>query len=114
MIENIDKEKDLEKSSHLVEMYRKQELQSFQQRMTAAEQTHNLLRAPFFKEEKARIYLEVLILASRPQILFLSVTDRLRPSTRSEDYSKRSPGTRKGYVQCGLLHSTGDFRPVQE
>ena len=43
-LEDIDKEKDLEKWSHLVEMYRRQEVQSFQQRMTAAEQTHNLTR----------------------------------------------------------------------
>ena len=41
-LEDIDKEKDLEKWSHLVEMYRRQEAQSFQQRMAAAQQTHNL------------------------------------------------------------------------
>ena len=45
-LQDIDKEKDLEKWSHLVEMYRRQEVQSFQQRMTAAEQTHNLTRVP--------------------------------------------------------------------
>ena len=43
-LEDIDKEKDLEKWSHLVEMYRRQEAQSFQERMAAAEQTHNLTR----------------------------------------------------------------------
>ena len=42
--EDIDKEKDLEKWSHLVEMYRRQEAQSFQERMAAAKQTHNLTR----------------------------------------------------------------------
>ena len=43
-LEDIDKEKDLEKWSHLVEVYRRQEAQSFQERMAAAEQTHNLTR----------------------------------------------------------------------
>ena len=43
-LEDIDKEKDLEKWSHLVEMYRRHEAQSLQERMAAAEETHNLTR----------------------------------------------------------------------
>ena len=44
MLKDIDREKDFEKWSHLVETHRRQEAQSFQQRMVAAEQTHNLTR----------------------------------------------------------------------